>query len=90
MLDRLGIPGLKVHGITARDKLHKRVPTFSVISGPSLGLARRLGRERLRLGRDFYAKEVVDRLGLADKEGFLRMGLCHYNTKLRSTGFAMC
>ena len=85
MLDRLErIPGLKVHGITARDKLHKRVPTFSVtIDGRNpLDLARRLGAENVFAWEgDFYAKEVVDRLGLADKGGFLRMGLCHYNTK---------
>src|SRR5262249_1428867 len=31
LLDRIAeIPGIKVHGITARDRLHKRVPTFSI------------------------------------------------------------
>jgi cysteine desulfurase family protein (TIGR01976 family) len=85
LLDRLGrMAGLRIHGITARDKLHKRVPTFSVtIDGRNpADVCRRLAAENIFTWEgDFYAQEVVGRLGLADKGGLLRIGLCHYNTR---------
>jgi cysteine desulfurase family protein (TIGR01976 family) len=85
MLDRLErMAGLRIHGITARDRLHKRVPTFSVtISGRTpADLCRRLAEENIFVWEgDFYAREVVDRLGLSDKGGLLRIGLCHYNSR---------
>ena len=85
LLDRLSeIPGLKVHGITARDRLHKRVPTFSVtIAGHKpADLAARLGAENIfAWDGNFYAQEAVGRLGLPDGSGLLRIGLCHYNTR---------
>jgi len=85
MLDRLErMAGLRIYGITARDKLHKRVPTFSVtINGRNpLDLCKRLAAENIFAWEgDFYAKEVIDGLGLSDKGGVLRMGLCHYNTR---------
>jgi cysteine desulfurase family protein (TIGR01976 family) len=85
LLDRLGrMAGLRIHGITARDKLHRRVPTFSVtIDGRNpADVCRRLAAENIFTWEgDFYAQEVVGRLGLADKGGLLRIGLCHYNTR---------
>jgi len=85
MLDRLqSIPGLKVHGITARDRLMNRVPTFSVtIAGRNPAeISKRMAAENIFVwDGDFYAQEVVNRLGLGDKGGWLRIGLCHYNTR---------
>ena len=85
MLDRLErMAGLRIHGIVARDRLHRRVPTFSVtVAGRNpLDLCKRLAAENIFTWEgDFYAKEVIDRLGLSDKGGVLRMGLCHYNTR---------
>jgi cysteine desulfurase family protein (TIGR01976 family) len=84
LLDGLAeVPGLKVHGITARDRLHRRVPTFSVtVAGRRpADLAARLAVENVFVwDGHFYAQEVVDRLGLGGQGGLLRIGLCHYNT----------
>jgi len=84
MLDRLErIPGLKVHGITARDRLRSRVPTFSVTTAgrDPAEFSKRLAAENIFVwDGNFYAQEVVNRLGLADS-GLLRIGLCHYNTR---------
>src|SRR5262249_62399320 len=83
LLDRIAeIPGIKVHGITARDRFHKRVPTFSVtLAGRKpADIAGKLAAENLFVWEgNFYALEVVDRLKLGEG-GLLRIGLCHYNT----------
>lgn len=83
LLDRLErISGLRVYGISARDRLRQRVPTFSVtIAGRSpAGLSRALAAENIFVwDGSFYATEVINRLGMAD-QGLLRIGLCHYNT----------
>jgi len=85
LLDRLAdIPGIKVHGITARDRLHKRVPTFSVTFAgrQPADVAAKLAAANLFVwDGNFYALEVIDALGLGDKGGLLRIGLCHYNTR---------
>jgi selenocysteine lyase/cysteine desulfurase len=85
LLDGLAeIRGLTVQGITARDRLHKRVPTFSVtLAGRKpADIAATLAAENIFVwDGDFYATEVVERLGLGDKGGLLRIGLCHYNTR---------
>lgn len=84
LLDGLAeIRGLTVHGITARDRLHRRVPTFSITIADRTPaeLAAALAAENVfAWDGNFYAKEVVDRLGLGDRGGLLRIGLCHYNT----------
>jgi cysteine desulfurase family protein (TIGR01976 family) len=84
LLDGLAeIRGLTVHGITARDRLHRRVPTFSVtVEGRTpADLAAALAAENIFVwDGNFYAKEAVDRLGLGNSGGLLRIGLCHYNT----------
>jgi cysteine desulfurase family protein (TIGR01976 family) len=84
LLDGLAeVPSLKVHGITARDRLHRRVPTFSVtVAGRRpADLAAKLAAENVFVwDGNFYALEVVDRLGLGERGGLLRIGLCHYNT----------
>ncbi|MGE0117344.1 MAG: cysteine desulfurase-like protein [Dongiaceae bacterium] len=84
LLDGLAeIRGLTVQGITARDRLHKRVPTFSItIAGRRpADVAATLAAENIFVwDGDFYATEVVERLGLGNEGGLLRIGLCHYNT----------
>lgn len=83
LLDRLErIPGLRVHGITHRARLHQRVPTFSVsLAGRKpADLSRDLAAENIFVwDGSFYATEVINRLGMAE-QGLLRIGLCHYNT----------
>jgi cysteine desulfurase family protein (TIGR01976 family) len=84
LLDGLGrIPGVRVWGITDRARMAERTPTFSVsIEGvPPHEAAATLGERGLfAWDGDFYATGLIERLGLADEGGVLRLGLVHYNT----------
>lgn len=74
------ISGLQLWGPPT---MANRVPTFSfTISGhDSHAVARHLAERGIfAWAGHFYAVEVLDRLGLADAGGLLRVGLCHYNT----------
>lgn len=78
------IRGLRVYGITDHEQLHKRVPTFSFrLEGRNpADVAAKLGTQNIFVwDGNFYAKEVVETLGLQDKGGLIRVGLCHYNTR---------
>jgi cysteine desulfurase family protein (TIGR01976 family) len=84
MLDGLlRIPGVRVWGITEADRLAERTPTFAITID---GLAPRAAATELgRAGiftwdGDFYATGLIERLGLANAGGVLRLGLVHYNT----------
>ncbi len=77
------IRGLRVYGITDEARFEGRVPTvsFSLEGWP----ARRLAEELARRGffvwdGNMYAVELIERLGLAERGGFVRIGLVHYNT----------
>jgi cysteine desulfurase family protein (TIGR01976 family) len=73
------IPGLKLWGPPT---MEGRVPTFSfTIEGhsPDAIAAHLAAREIYSWAGHFYAVEVLDRLGLADRGGLLRIGLCHYS-----------
>jgi len=77
------IPGLRVHGITARDRFDERTPTAALtIDGVApRDAAVALGRDAIATwDGDFYATGLIERLGLADAGGVLRIGLTHYNT----------
>lgn len=74
------IPGLRLWGPPT---MEGRVPTFSfTLAGhDAAAIARHLAERGLfAWAGHFYAVETVARLGLADKGGLLRIGLCHYNT----------
>jgi cysteine desulfurase family protein (TIGR01976 family) len=74
------IPGLKLWGPPT---MEARVPTFSfTLSGHAApAIAQHLAKRGIfAWAGHFYAVEVAARLGLADKGGLLRVGLCHYNT----------
>jgi cysteine desulfurase family protein (TIGR01976 family) len=77
------IRGVRIWGITDPDRLAERTPTVSItIDGvaPSAA-AEALGRDGLfAWDGDFYATGLIERLGLADGGGVLRLGLVHYNT----------
>jgi cysteine desulfurase family protein (TIGR01976 family) len=79
----VAIGGVTVHGITDPARFASRVPTVSVsISGVHpRGAAEALGREGIYAwDGDFYATGLIERLGLAEAGGVLRLGLVHYNT----------
>jgi cysteine desulfurase family protein (TIGR01976 family) len=74
------IPGLRLWGPPT---MEGRVPTFSfTLAGhDAQSIAQHLAERGIfAWAGHFYAVEAADRLGLADKGGLLRVGLCHYNT----------
>ena len=77
------VPGLKVHGLTAPDRAGERTPTFGVtLEGWNAApLAAHLGAQGIFVwDGHFYAVDVVDRLGLKERGGLVRIGFAHYNT----------
>ena len=76
------IPGVRIYGITDPARFEERMPVVSLtLEGHApADIARRLGEEGMFVWNgDFYAVHVIERLGLADKGGLLRIGLNHYN-----------
>ena len=79
-----GIKGLKVRGITSANAVHRRVPTvsFTVEGVLPVTLAKHFAGENMFVWSGHnYALEPVNRMGLMDKGGVLRVGLAHYNTQ---------
>ena len=77
------IPGLTMYGITDPARFDERTPTAALRLA---GLAPRAVAEALGAAGiavwdgDFYATGLIERLGLADRGGVVRIGLTHYNT----------
>ena len=74
------IDGLTLHGPPTMDG---RVPTFAFTMArhsPQVIAAHLAERGIFAWAGDFYAPEAVARLGLGDRGGLLRVGLCHYST----------
>jgi cysteine desulfurase family protein (TIGR01976 family) len=77
------IPGAQLYGITDRARFDDRTPTAAVtIEGHEpRAIAEALGRQGIAVwDGDFYAMGLIERLGLADRGGVVRIGLTHYNT----------
>jgi len=77
------IRGVRIHGITDRGQFDRRTPTAAVtIEGIApRAAAEALGRDGIATwDGDFYATGLIERLGLAESGGVLRIGLVHYNT----------
>jgi cysteine desulfurase family protein (TIGR01976 family) len=77
------IPGLRVYGITDIERLDERTPTFAIsLEGyTARRLAQRLGEEGLFVwDGHYYAVAVMERLGLLESGGLVRIGFVHYNT----------
>lgn len=73
------VPGLKLYGPRGMDG---RVPTFGfTVSGhhPDSVCAHLATRNIFAWSGSFYAVEPVERLGLTDSGGLVRVGLCHYS-----------
>jgi len=75
-----GLPGVRLYG---RDSPDGRTPTFAVsVSGvhPD-AVAAALGALGIFVwSGDYYAVEVMRRLGVANQGGLVRIGFVHYNT----------
>lgn len=77
------VPGLKVYGITDVERLAERTPTFAVsLAGfTPAELSTYLGEQGIFVwDGHYYAIAVMERLGLLDKGGLVRIGFAHYNT----------
>jgi cysteine desulfurase family protein (TIGR01976 family) len=77
------IKGVQIYGITDAEQLHRRAPTVSLTWSPHRpeDVARWLGSHHVfTTHSDHYATELMNRLGLAEEGGTLRIGLAHYNT----------
>jgi cysteine desulfurase family protein (TIGR01976 family) len=76
-------PRYRVWGITRTDRLAERAPTVSVTASDRTAaeVAEFLARREIYVWNgDFYAWELVQRLGLGPRGGLVRLGLVHYNT----------
>mgnify|MGYP000307963885 CR=1 FL=1 len=84
ILDELEtLPGVQIHGITGRHRLGERVPTVSFTWGARdpREIAAALGAQGIFVwDGHYYALAVVERLGLLDSGGMVRIGAVHYNT----------
>jgi cysteine desulfurase family protein (TIGR01976 family) len=77
------VPGLRVYGITDIERLEERTPTFAVsLAGYTPHeVAERLGEQGIFVwDGHYYAIAVMERLGLLEQGGLVRIGFIHYNT----------
>ena len=77
------VPGTRIYGVTDLDRLEERVPTvsFTVESKDPEKLAEAIGNEGFYVWNGHnYALAIVERLGLLDAGGMIRVGPVHYNT----------
>lgn len=77
------VPGLRVYGITDIEALDRRTPTFAIsLDGYTPDdVAARLGERGIFVWNGhYYAIAVMERLGLLERGGLVRVGFVHYNT----------
>jgi cysteine desulfurase family protein (TIGR01976 family) len=77
------IPGTRIHGVTDMDRLNERVPTvsFTLEGKHPEEVADAIGKENIYVWNGHnYALAIVERLGLLDAGGMIRVGPVHYNT----------
>jgi cysteine desulfurase family protein (TIGR01976 family) len=78
-----GIPGLRVWGIADPARTDERTPTFALTFDrvSPRAAAEALGRQGIYAwDGDFYAQALIERLGLSEGGGVLRLGPVHYTT----------
>lgn len=77
------VPGLRVRGLSQQSDLERRVPTFGfTLDGiQNAEVSRRLGAQGIfTWAGHHYALTLMERLGLAERGGVVRVGAVHYNT----------
>jgi cysteine desulfurase family protein (TIGR01976 family) len=77
------IPDVRLFGIGETDRLHERTPTFAVRVGDRhpAETAKALAERGIFVwDGHYYALELMERLGLQETGGAVRIGFCHYNT----------
>ena len=84
-LPRTGAPRARpeIYGLTDPTRANERTPTFGVtLDGwNAAAVAAQLGAQGIFVwDGHFYAVDVIDRLGLKESGGLVRIGFAHYNT----------
>jgi cysteine desulfurase family protein (TIGR01976 family) len=77
------VPGTRIYGITDFDRLDERVPTvsFTVEGKDPERLADEIGNHGIYVWNGHnYALAIVERLGLLEAGGMIRVGPVHYTT----------
>jgi cysteine desulfurase family protein (TIGR01976 family) len=77
------VPGLRAYGNTDVERLGERTPTFAVsLRGYTpRQVAAELGEQGIFVWHgDYYAVAVMERLGVLETGGLVRIGFTHYNT----------
>ena len=77
------IPSVRLYGIAAPERAGERTPTFAirVADQHPADTAKRLAERGIYVwDGNYYALEIMERLGLEDSGGAVRVGFCHYNT----------
>ena len=79
----LQIPGARLYGISDLARLAERTPTFGFTlenCTPRQASERLAERGIFIWDGHFYAKGLIDQLGLAESGGLIRVGFAHYST----------
>jgi cysteine desulfurase family protein (TIGR01976 family) len=77
------LPHVRLYGIGDPDRLDERTPTFAVRIGDQepVETATELGRRGIYVwDGHYYAITIMERLGLLQTGGAVRIGFCHYHT----------
>jgi cysteine desulfurase family protein (TIGR01976 family) len=77
------LPHVRLWGIADRARAGERTPTFAIRLGdehPEQTAKRLAARGIFVWDGDYYAREIMTRLGLLDSGGAVRVGFCHYHT----------
>ena len=77
------IPAVRLWGIADVDRLDERTPTFAIRVGDQdpLKTATEMARRGIYVwDGHYYAITVMERLGLLDSGGAVRIGFCHYHS----------
>jgi cysteine desulfurase family protein (TIGR01976 family) len=77
------LDGVRLYGIADPGRVAERTPTFAIRVGdahPMKTAERFAERGTFVWDGDYYALEVMERLGLQASGGAVRIGFCHYNT----------
>ena len=77
------IPRVRLFGIAETGRVGERTPTFAIRVGDQhpAETAKALAERGVYVwDGNYYALEIMERLGLEDSGGAVRVGFCHYNT----------
>jgi cysteine desulfurase family protein (TIGR01976 family) len=77
------LPSVRLWGIADRDRAAERTPTFAIRVGDDhpAETAKSLAARGIYVwDGDYYAREIMVRLGLLESGGAVRIGFCHYHS----------